>query len=567
MLNLTLAQLNFTVGDVEGNKGKILKVIDEYAKKTHIIAFPELALSGYLPEDLLLQPHFLGECKKALEEIVHHTRNYDVVVAVGLPYYEFDLYNALAVIHKGEILGVYKKHYLPNYSVFDEYRYFRKGEEPLMIEVNGYKVSFSICEDIWYPDGVERETALSGAELIVNVNASPYHVNKYSFKEGFLKARAEDNLCFVAYVNLVGGQDELVFDGRSLVISPFGKLIARAKAFEEDVLTVSLELEEVKRKRLLDLRWREGGYGRERLLIKRSISLSEREYTKPRVEENPKEEEEIYKALKLGLWDYVRKNGFEKVILGLSGGIDSSLVACLAVDTLGKENVKGIYMPSQFSSKESYEDAKALAQNLGIEFHVIPIKEIYNAYFKEFKRELCEITFDVADENIQARIRANILFYFSNKFGYLVLSTSNKSETAVGYTTIYGDMAGGFAPIKDVYKTWVYKLAKYRNSLKPDIPERVFKKPPSAELRPNQTDQDTLPPYEILDKILILYLEENLGPEEIIKRGLPKEAVYKTVKMIRRNEYKRKQAPVGPKITSRAFGKDWRMPITNKFLK
>ncbi|AAC07044.1 NAD+ synthase [Aquifex aeolicus] len=567
MLNLTLAQLNFTVGDVEGNKEKILKVIDEYSEKSHIIAFPELSLSGYPPEDLLLQPHFLKECEKAFDQIIHHTRNYDVIVAVGLPYYEFDLYNALAVIHRGEVLGIYKKHFLPNYSVFDEYRYFRKGEEPLMIEVNGHKVSFSICEDIWYPDGVERQTALSGAELIVNVNASPYHVNKYSFKESFLKSRAEDNLCFVAYVNLVGGQDELVFDGRSIVISPFGKLVARAKAFEEDILTVTLDLGEAKRKRLLDLRWREGSYGREKVNVKRSVSLPDKEFFRGRIEENPKEEEEIYAALKLSLRDYVRKNGFEKVVLGLSGGIDSSFVACLAVDALGRENVKGVYMPSQFSSKESYEDAKALAQNLGIEFHVIPIKEIYRAYFNEFEKEICEITFDVADENIQARIRANILFYFSNKFRYLVLSTSNKSETAVGYTTIYGDMAGGFAPIKDVYKTWVYKLARYRNSISPDIPERVFKKPPSAELRPNQTDQDVLPPYEILDQILMLYIEENLSPEEIIRKGLPRDAVYKTINMIRKNEYKRKQAPIGPKITSRAFGKDWRMPVTNKFFK
>ncbi|RUM29638.1 MAG: NAD+ synthase, partial [Aquifex sp.] len=309
MINLTLAQLNFTVGDVEGNKEKIVKVIDEHAEKSHIIAFPELSLSGYPPEDLLLQPHFLKECQKALEEIIHHTSNYDTIVAVGLPYYDFDLYNALAVIYKGELLGVYKKHYLPNYSVFDEYRYFRKGEEPLMIEVNGYKVSFSICEDIWYPDGVERQTALSGAQLIVNVNASPYHVNKYSFKESFLKSRAEDNLCFVAYVNLVGGQDELVFDGRSLVISPSGKIVARAKAFEEDVITLSLDLEEAKKKRLLDLRWREGGYGKERVNVKVKVSLPEKEFIKGRVEESPKEEEEIYSALKLGLRDYVRKNG------------------------------------------------------------------------------------------------------------------------------------------------------------------------------------------------------------------------------------------------------------------
>lgn len=565
MFNITLAQLNFTVGDIEANKKKILKVIEENKDVSHLIVFPELALSGYPPEDLLLQPHFWAECKKALEDIIAKSKNYDTVIAVGLPYYEFDLYNALVVIYKGEVLGIYKKHYLPNYSVFDEYRYFRKGEEPLIIEINGYRVAFSICEDIWYPDGVERKTALAGAQLIVNVNASPYHIGKYFFKESFLKARAQDNICFVSYINLVGGQDELVFDGRSLVISPDGTIIARAKAFEEDILTVSLELKEVKRKRVMDLRWREASSRETPIRINFSLNLKKKSFCKPRIEYLPKEEEEVYKALKLGLKDYVNKNGFEKVILGLSGGIDSSFVACLAADALGKDKVVGIYMPSQFSSQESYEDAKILAQNLGIEFHVIPIENIYNAYFKEFEKEICEIEFDVADENIQARIRANILFYFSNKFGYLVLSTSNKSETAVGYTTIYGDMSGGFAPIKDIYKTWVYKLARYRNSLKPDIPERVFQKPPSAELRPNQTDQDTLPPYEILDKILVLYIEENLSPEEIISKGLPPEAVYKTINMLRKNEYKRKQAPVGIKVTKRAFGRDWRMPITNKF--
>ncbi|WP_461831752.1 NAD+ synthase [Aquifex sp.] len=565
MLNITLAQLNFTVGDIEGNKKKIFKVMEDYTKDTHIVVFPELSLSGYPPEDLLHQEYFLKRCTEAFRDIVKKSIHYDVVLVFGFPYYEFDLYNALAVVYKGKVLGIYKKHYLPNYSVFDEYRYFRRGEEPLIIDINGYKVSFSICEDIWYPDGVERQTALSGAELIVNINASPYHIGKYSFKESFVKARAEDNLSYVCYVNLVGGQDELVFDGRSFIVSPEGKVIARAKAFEEDILTVSLELDNVRRKRLTDLRWREASSRTERIEAKASINLENKPYFEGRVEPSPEGIEEVYEALKLGLRDYVNKNGFKRAVLGLSGGIDSSLVACLAVDALGKERVVGVYMPSQFSSKESYEDAKKLAQNLGIEFRVVPIEGIYKAYFSEFEKELCELKFDVADENIQARIRANILFYFSNKFGYIVLSTSNKSETAVGYTTIYGDMAGGFAPIKDVYKTLVYELARFRNQKSPDIPERVFKKPPSAELRPNQKDQDSLPPYEILDNILKLYIEEGLSPEEIIKRGLPKEAVYKTVAMIRKSEYKRKQAPVGVKITPRAFGKDWRMPITNKF--
>ncbi len=566
MLNVTVAQLNFAVGDIEGNLKKILQVVKEFHKEAHVILFPELALSGYPPEDLLLQKHFLSEIHKALKELIYKTKNYDCLIGVGTPFYESDLYNALALIYKGKPLGVYKKHFLPNYSVFDEKRYFRSGEEPLLAELNGYKLTFSICEDIWYPDGVERLGALSGAQVILNVNASPYHIGKYEYKEAFLKARAEDNNAFVIYVNLVGGQDELVFDGRSLVIDPKGNIIARGKAFEEDVFTVSLELEKVNRSRLTDLRWREASQKVEKISPSFSVSIQkETPYKEGKVEDKLTGEEEIYKALTLAVKDYTEKNGFKKVVLGLSGGIDSSLVACIATDALGKERVVGVYMPSEFSSKESYEDASELAKNLGIEFHVIPITETFKAYRRGFEKEFCELSFDVADENIQARIRANILFYLSNKFGYLVLSTSNKSESAVGYTTIYGDMSGGFAPIKDVYKTFVYRLAEYRNSISKVIPERVFKKPPSAELRPNQTDQDTLPPYEELDKILRLYIEEVLSPEEIVKQGFPKEDVYRTIYMIRKAEYKRKQAPVGPKITERAFGKDWRMPITNKF--
>ena len=567
MFNITVAQLNFTVGDIKGNLRKILEVIREYHKETDIILFPELSLSGYPPEDLLLQKHFLEEVHKALRELTSKTKEYDCIIGVGTPFYEFDLYNALVLIYRGKVLGIYKKHFLPNYSVFDEKRYFRSGEEPILGEVNGYKLTFSICEDIWYPDGVERLGALSGAQVILNINASPYHIGKYEYKEAFLKARAEDNNAFVVYVNLVGAQDELIFDGRSLIINPEGKIIARGKAFEEDIFTVSLDIESVNRGRLRDLRWREASQSVKRMIPSFNVRIGKNiPYKKGKIEEKLSGEEEIYKALTLAVRDYTEKNGFKKVVLGLSGGIDSSLVACIATDALGKERVVGIYMPSEFSSRESYEDAKSLAKNLGIEFHVIPITDIFKTYRKGFETEFCELSFDVADENIQARIRANILFYLSNKFGYLVLSTSNKSESAVGYTTIYGDMAGGYAPIKDVYKTLVYKLAKYRNSISKVIPDRVFKKPPSAELRPNQTDQDTLPPYEELDKILNLYIEEGLSPEEIIKEGFPKEDVFRVIYMIRKAEYKRKQAPVGPKITERAFGKDWRMPITNKFM-
>jgi NAD+ synthase (glutamine-hydrolysing) len=503
---------------------------------------------------------FISECEKAIKKLLKISRNFNSTAILGTPYYKDDLYNSLLVIKKGEIAGIYCKKFLPNYSVFDEKRYFKSGNQPLLIEINGIKIGFSICEDIWHPDGWERLYALSGAGILVSINASPYHIGKYQYKETFLKARAEDNLAYVVYVNMVGGQDELIFDGRSLVISPEGEIITRLKSFEEDVVTVTLEIEKIKRKRLLDTRLRE----------KESESLSvvylkdsrKLPCFKGKVEENLSGEAEIYKALTTGIRDYIHKNGFKKVLVGLSGGIDSSLTACLAVDALGKKNVIGVFMPSEFTSQESKEDAELLAKNLGIELYNYPITQV----FALFRKVLSFEEFNVADENLQARLRANILFYLSNKLGALVLATSNKSEAAVGYTTIYGDMAGGFAPLKDVYKTWVYKLAKYRNSIKPVIPERIFQKAPSAELRANQTDQDTLPPYEILDEILQLYIEEGLSESEIIERGFDKKTVKKVLKMIKIAEFKRKQAPIGPKITSRAFGKDWRMPVTSHFL-
>lgn len=553
MLNITLAQLNFTVGDVDGNLKKILQVVKEFHKESHLILFPELALSGFPPWDLLFQKHFLEEVRKALKELINKTKNYECLIAVGTPFYEFELYNALALIYRGKLLRVYKKRLVSN-GVFEERRYFQSGKEPLLGKLNGYRLAFCVGEE------VGRLEALS--HVIINASALPYYVGKYERKETVLKARAMENNAFVVSVNLVGGQDELVFDGRSLVIDPKGNLIARGKAFEEDVFTVSLDLERVDRNRLMNKRWEEveelnSSFS---LLIRKEVP-----YREGKLEDKLSGEEEVYKALTLALRDYAEKNGFKRVIVGLSGGIDSSLVACIATDALGKEKVVGIYMPSEFSSKESYEDASELAKNLGIEFHVVPITNIFKAYLKEFEKELGKLSFDVADENLQARIRANILFYFSNKFGHLVLSTSNKSEAAVGYGTIYGDIAGGFAPIKDVYKTLVYKLAKYRNSISKVIPDRVFNKPPSAELRPNQKDQDALPPYEVLDEILALYIEEGLSPEEIIKRGFSKEDVYRTIYMIRVAEYKRKQAPAGPKITERTFGIDWIMPITNRF--
>ncbi len=559
ILNLALAQINPLLGSVKANISKIKLLSEQAQERAHMVIFPELALCGYPPEDLLLRYDFIERCMLSLEELVEFSKNLSSVLVFGMPYYDGDLYNALVVVAEGKILGVYKKTFLPNYSVFDEKRYFRSGREPLVVEIGGVKVGFSVCEDIWHPDGWERFYALSGCEVLVNINASPYYKGKYEFKENFLRARAQDNIAYVVYVNMVGGQDELVFDGRSMVIDPEGKVIARAKAFEEDLLFVSLEVERVKRKRLLDLRLREKGV--DNPSVNAFIPAQEKALCEVRVEVSPRDEEEVYKALLLAIRDYVEKNSFERVVLGLSGGIDSSLVACLAVDALGKDRVVGVFMPSEFTSSESREDVYELSKNLDISLLEYPIKEVYRTYLTLLdSKEL-----SIAEENLQARIRANILFYLSNKYGWLVLSTSNKSESAVGYSTIYGDMAGGFAPIKDLYKTWVYKLARYRNSIKPDIPERVLLKPPTAELRPNQTDQDTLPPYELLDQVLELHIEEGMGLEDIVALGFDRELVKKVLRMVRRSEYKRRQAPIGPKLTKRAFGKDWRMPISGSY--
>lgn len=559
LINLSIAQTNPKVGDIRGNLKKIKDFWEKADSQSHMVIFPELSLCGYPPEDLLLRLDFIQKCHKALEELLDFSTKRESLAVIGMPYYNGDLYNALVLLGGGKVLGIYKKTFLPNYSVFDEKRYFRAGGEPFILEMEGLRVGFSICEDIWHPDGWERFYALSGCKVLININASPYCKGKHEFKENFLKARAEDNIAYVVYVNMVGGQDELVFDGRSMVIDPEGRILARAKAFEEDLLTVSLDINVVRRKRLFDLRLREKEVEENNKL--EIYYLPKREKVPPRVEESPREEEELYKAIALAIRDYVEKNGFERVALGLSGGIDSSLVACLAVDSLGRERVVGVFMPSEFTSKESREDVYSLVESLGIELLEYPIESLYKAYLQAFDSK--DLT--VAEENLQARIRANILFYLSNRYGWLVLSTSNKSEIAVGYGTIYGDMAGGFAPLKDLYKTMVYRLAQYRNSIRSDIPQRILTKPPSAELRPNQTDQDTLPSYEVLDRILMLYIEEGLDLKAIVCQGFEEEMVRRVLTMLKRAEYKRKQAPVGPKLTKRAFGKDWRVPITNGF--
>ena len=569
-IRIALAQINVTVGDIEGNKNKILHYIEEARKLgVELVAFPEMAVTGYPPEDLLLKPDFIEANLRALEDIIPATRG--ITAVVGFVHRDEDIYNAAAVIHDGKLAAVYRKMYLPNYGVFDEDRYFQAGQEYIVFELDGTGVGVNICEDIWHPGGPAEVQALAGgAEVIVNISASPYHARKVEFRERMLATRAADSVSIVAFCNLVGGQDELVFDGGSVIFDPRGELIARGRQFEEDLVVADLDVEGVFRRRLHDPRRR-----KEKLLSRWEVEVIKlapvgpkekppiSEHKVPRLEPLA----EIYKALVTGTRDYVHKNGFRKVVIGLSGGIDSSLTATIAVDALGAENVTGVYMPSRYSSEESRIDAEELARNLGIAFHIIPIDETFQAYLDMLSEVFKGLPHDVTEENIQARIRGNILMALSNKFGWLVLTTGNKSEIGVGYCTLYGDTAGGFAVIKDIPKTLVYKLARYRNSISPVIPERVFTKPPSAELRPNQKDTDSLPPYEILDPILHAYVEEDRSIEEIVAMGFDRELVKRVVMMVDRNEYKRRQSPPGVKITPRAFGKDRRLPITNRYVR
>lgn len=551
ILNVSLCQINTTVGAFEKNFDKICDFISK-AKNSHIIVFPELSLCGYMPQDIIYSSKFLDLNKRYFEKLKEYSKNIDSAIVVGFVREEKAIYNSLGVLFKGEVLGFYDKRFLPNYNVFDEKRYFKSGEKDLTIDINDIRCGFSICEDIWYPDGTERQDVLKGAEVLININASPYALKKQTFKENFLKARASDNLCFLVYTNLVGANDELVFNGESLVIGPKGDTIAKAKAFEEDILHVSLDIKEVFTKRRTDLRWQEVCRP---INSNISINISKNQRYYNTIHLSLSKEEELIKAITLSIKDYFKKQGFKKAVLGLSGGIDSALVLYLSVLALGKENVKAVYMPTVFNKEESYKDAKALCENLGVELSVFPIEDIRNIYDKT----LSYGNFDIADENLQARIRANILFYISNKENRIVLSTSNKSESAVGYTTIYGDMAGGFSPIKDLYKTEVYEIAYFINKDKEIIPKNIIERPPSAELRPNQKDQDTLPPYDVLDKILWLLIEECKDKEDITE--FDKEIVEKVYDMLLKAEYKRKQAPIGPKLHERAFGIGWRYPI------
>ena len=485
-----------------------------------------------------------------------------------------DLYNAAVVIYDGKLAGVYHKIHLPNYGVFDENRYFQAGMECPVYVIAGVGVGINICEDIWYEAGPATAQAYSGAEVLVNISASPYHYGKGDFRERMLGTRASDNVAIVVHNNLVGGQDELVFDGNSLVLDEKGQLIARGKQFEEDLIVVDLDVEAVFRMRLHDPRWKKGTLLLEeqrwhttKLVVSKAPSAAPKPPLPQRQLQAHSLPGEVYDALVLGTHGSILKNGFEKVVIGLSGGIDSSLVAVIAVDALGSSNVVGIAMPSRYSSPTSVSDAELLAQNLGIKLLTIPIEKAFQAYLETLAASFEGTEPNVAEENIQARIRGNILMALSNKFGWLVLTTGNKSETATGYTTLYGDMAGGFAVIKDVPKTVVYELARYRNSLASSelIPSTIIDKQPSAELKPDQRDTDTLPPYDRLDPVLAAYVEEDKSVEQIIAMGFDKEVVERAAQLVDRSEYKRRQAPPGIKITPRAFGRDRRLPITNWF--
>ena len=568
-LRIALGQFNATVGDLSGNVARMAELLDEARSAgADLVAFPELAITGYPPEDLLLKGSFIHENRAALESLAKHTKG--VTAIVGFVDRDVDLYNAAAVLHDGAWIDTYRKQRLPNYGVFDELRYFQPGRGELLLKVGGAAVGLTICEDAWYTGGPLERLAHAGADLIVNINASPYDRRKWRRRHNMLSTRAADHGVQIAYVNLVGGQDELVFDGDSMVFDADGELLAEAPTFEEHLLVCDVETERAFRERLHDPRRRQVKRSGQRSVRRLELSALEAKKKAPLDPCRSRSHNEIaetYSALVLGTRDYVRKNGFKNVVLGLSGGIDSALVATIAVDALGADAVTVVSMPSRYSSEGSRTDAQELADVLGTELLTLPIEEPFTATLNVLKKSFKNAKENEAEENLQARVRGNLLMALSNKFGWLVLTTGNKSEMATGYSTLYGDMAGGFAVIKDVPKTLVYQLAQWRNARdqKPVIPQSTITKPPSAELRPDQKDEDTLPPYDVLDPILQRYVEDDWSVEEIVADGFEEATVRRIVKMVDFNEYKRRQAPPGVKITSRAFGKDRRLPITSRY--
>ena len=574
-LRVALAQMNATVGDIEGNAAKIRDMTTRARDGgAALVVFPELALTGYPPEDLLLKKHFLDRSGQALERLAAETAG--IVALVGFPERADDVYNAAAVLADGRVAAVYRKIFLPNYGVFDEQRYFQAGDEPAIVEVNGVALGLTICEDIWEPGPPATAEALAGAQVIVNLSASPYHAGKGLEREAMLEQRARDNLAAVVFCNLVGGQDELVFDGHSVAIDQDGELLARAPQFAEALTFCTVDPGQVASKRLQDSRDRaavrqprEAGSGEQATTVA-SLTVESpggADAVGGELAELMGPEEEVYAALVTGLRDYVEKNGFERAVVALSGGIDSALVALVAVDALGADRLTCVTMPSPYSSEGTRGDARAIAENLGARLIDIGIEDAMLAFDRALEPHFNGAEPDLTEENLQARIRGNLVMALSNKFGWLVLTTGNKSELSVGYATLYGDMAGGFAVLKDVFKGWVYRLVRWRNEREGRelVPASVLERPPSAELRAEQLDEDSLPPYDVLDPILAGYVEQDLDSGELVRQGLPEHEVQRVIRMVDRAEYKRRQAPPGIRISTKAFGRDRRLPITNRY--
>jgi NAD+ synthase (glutamine-hydrolysing) len=565
------------VGDIEGNYKKIARHVknaeDLY---TDIVVFPELAITGYPPEDLVLKPAFIDKNIRYLSKIKDIATKTTVIT--GFVNRDSEIYNSAAIINNGKIVSIYNKQFLPNYSVFDEERYFQKGSDNFVYDLNGTLFGINICEDIYYSSGpIQFQSIKFGAKLIINISASPYHTGKIEEREKLLFTRAIDNRVNILYVNLVGGQDELVFDGTSMLVNEKGQILCRAKSFEEDHFIYDIDIEKVNFSRLQDAKYKKQ---RDRLKKEtgsaRVIKLKDTKkpgknkkilkLKKNKISLSCCIEEEIFKAVVLGTRDYIIKNGFNRVVIGLSGGIDSALTAVIAAKAIKKENVYGVIMPSMYSTQASIDDSVALAKNIGIKTLTVPINDIYNRYIEILKNLLKTDSINVTKENLQARIRGNILMGLSNEYGWLVLATGNKSEVSVGYCTLYGDMVGGFSPIKDLYKTIVYRISDFLNEkYNGIIPIEIIKKAPSAELKPDQKDQDSLPPYDVLDDVLKAYIEEEKDYKEIVKSGFDIKTVKEVINMVDFNEYKRRQGAPGIKITARAFGRDRRYPITNKF--
>ncbi|HEX6763537.1 MAG TPA: NAD+ synthase [Gaiellaceae bacterium] len=568
-MRLALAQINSVVGDIDGNAARITEWLERArADGADLVLFPELAVTGYPAEDLLLRPGFVRAARQAVEEIARRTHG--VTVLVGAPQLDADLYNACFVLAHGEVRGVYRKHYLPNYGVFDEDRYFAPGRELTLLRFGDVLVGPTICEDLWQPGPPATDLALAGAQLVANISASPFHVGKDREREEMLQVRARDNTCFVVLCNAVGGQDELIFDGHSVVIDDDGQVVARAAGFEEELLVVDVDPVSAIGRRLRDVRRRalaRGRRPRDVQVLELAPPVTQEDVRHPGPKPQVDELEQMRLALELGLHDYVTKNGFGDVVIGVSGGVDSALTAALCVEALGAGRVHCVSMPSRYSSDATRGDARRLAETLGTDFRELAIEAMVESFDATLAEHFAGRPSDLTEENLQARIRGTLLMALSNKFGWLVVATGNKSELSVGYSTLYGDLAGGFALIKDVYKTDVFRLARHLNERagRELIPASIIERPPSAELRADQLDEDSLPPYPKLDRVLEAYVELDRSREELSEDGFDSDVVERALALVDRAEYKRRQAPPGVKLRPKAFGRDRRTPITNRW--